>query len=250
MAVVELPSASRDLLAPDDRAPDGINAICSTEDGEAESTKSGALDGLDGGPRGTKMRHLFETYDEGLITRGELFGMLLGMLTPENYLDARAALASRPGWTGAFLPWLESVANRTGTVAGGMAMNPSEAAVSAVQSWLDGEVFARTKREVVLSTEPECHLPSGIDVLLVHDSESEGLRWFIELVGEARETLPNARVEVDLSQLDLTPWLEEDNQRVEAIQVVALPDRPRDVAVATRSGTATGSRHLPREEAA
>ena len=84
------------------------------------------------------MDELLDHYEQRLITRDELFGHAVELLSLDTLARVWSAL-DRKGWRDAFRPWLESIEKETETVAGGIGRKATAEARAAARRWLEAE---------------------------------------------------------------------------------------------------------------
>jgi len=77
---------------------------------------------------------LMRAYEEGDLTRSELFAHMLSLINPANIDTIMAKLSSEPGCSGEFEEWLADVA-RGAEVFAGKRMVPVPGAKAAAQTW-------------------------------------------------------------------------------------------------------------------
>jgi len=83
------------------------------------------------------INEILRAYDDGDITRNELFGHILAVLTPVQMETIRELLSREPGRLEAFNEWIDDVASGAEVFSGSRPMHISDEARAAIVRWRD-----------------------------------------------------------------------------------------------------------------
>jgi len=192
---------------------------------------------------------LLSHYERGVMTRDELFGYLTEILSLDELVVIRVALAARDDLENAFRPWIESVERGAETVAAGQSKWPSAEARKAARAWRQIESAPGRFKRVVRHPTSATEYPIGTEALLLEMRNAEGTRWLVE-VRDPENAGRCQHLELPLEAIDVTRPLSADMEAADLIPVDADHSLGADVALRPKVSTTPGSRELPRTLAA